>query len=50
MFRQKKKMASEKKVFRATEVKEHKDAKSAWVIIHNQVYELTKFLDEVRLP
>jgi len=39
-------MASQKKVFRAQEVKSHKDAKSTWIIIHNQVYDVTKFLDE----
>lgn len=40
-------MTSEQKVFRAEEVKEHKDAKSAWLIIHNRVYDVTKFIDEV---
>ncbi|KAK7114096.1 hypothetical protein V1264_000216 [Littorina saxatilis] len=39
-------MASQKKVFRAEEVKSHKDSKSTWLIIHNQVYDVTKFLDE----
>ena len=40
-------MTSEQKVFRADEVKAHKDAKSSWLIIHNRVYDVTKFLDEV---
>ena len=35
------------KVFRAAEVAEHKDKKSSWLIIHNQVYDVSKFLDEV---
>jgi len=39
-------MASEKKVIRAEEVKNHKDSKSTWMIIHNHVYDVTKFLDE----
>jgi len=39
-------MASELKVYRAEEVKSHKDAKSTWMIIHNKVYDVTKFLDE----
>ena len=30
------------------ELKVHKDAKSAWVSIHDQVYDVTKFLEEVR--
>ena len=35
--------------FRASEVAEHKDKKSAWLIIHDQVYDVSKFLDEVRV-
>ena len=30
------------------EVKNHKGASSCWIIIHNKVYDVTKFLDEVR--
>lgn len=33
--------------FRASEVAEHKDKKSSWLIIHDQVYDVSKFLDEV---
>ena len=44
-------MAAEGKVFRLTEVAEHKvtkgDNKSIWVVIHDKVYDITKFLDEV---
>lgn len=28
------------------EVAEHKDRNSCWVVIHNKVYDVTKFLDE----
>ena len=38
---------SEVKVYRFEEVKEHKDVKSAWIVIHNKVYDVTKFLEEV---
>ena len=44
-------MPAEGKVFRLTEVAEHKttkgDNKSIWVVIHDKVYDITKFLDEV---
>lgn len=43
-------MASESETlttFRAADVAEHKDKKSAWLIIHDQVFDVTKFLDEV---
>lgn len=36
----------EVKVYRAEEVKQHKDSKSTWFIIDNKVYDVTKFLDE----
>jgi len=43
-------MASEVKVFRLEEVKEHNVGrgaeKSVWTIIHDKVYDVTKFLDE----
>jgi len=43
-------MPAEGKVFRLTEVAEHKitkgDNKSIWVVIHDKVYDITKFLDE----
>ena len=29
------------------EVKDHKSASSCWIIIHNKIYDVTKFLDEV---
>ncbi|KAK0062690.1 cytochrome b5-like [Biomphalaria glabrata] len=39
-------MAADKKVFRLSEVKSHNDAKSTYLIIHNKVYDVTKFLEE----
>ena len=29
------------------DVKQHKTAKSCWIIIHDKVYDVTKFLNEV---
>ena len=44
-------MPAEGKVFRLTEVAEHNKAKgedkSIWTVIHDKVYDITKFLDEV---
>ena len=44
-------MPAEGKVFKLSEVKEHNvskgEAKSIWVVIHDKVYDITKFLDEV---
>ena len=45
-------MTGEVKVFRLTEVAEHNKSKgedkSIWIVIHDKVYDITKFLDEVR--
>ena len=42
---------AEAKVFKLQEVKEHNKSKgedrSIWVVIHDKVYDITKFLDEV---
>ena len=42
---------TEVKVFKLEEVKEHNKSKgedrSIWVVIHDKVYDITKFLDEV---
>jgi len=35
------------KVFKLEEIKEHNNGKSSWLIIHDKVYDVTKFLDEV---
>ncbi len=46
-------MSSDEKneVFRMEEVLKHKvtkgSDKSVWIVIHNKVYDVTKFLDEV---
>jgi len=37
---------SELKVYRMSEVKKHHNVKSTWVVIHNKVYDITKFLEE----
>ena len=46
-------MAAEGKVFRLSEVNEHNKSKgedkSIWVVIHDKVYDITNFLDEVSL-
>ena len=43
--------AEEAKIFRLTEVAEHNKSKgedkSIWTVIHDKVYDITKFLDEV---
>jgi len=39
-------MAKVDKMFRLSEVKEHNNVKSCWIIIHNKVYDITKFLEE----
>ena len=37
------------KKFSLKEVSEHTDKKSTWLIIHDKVYDVTKFLEEVRI-
>ncbi|CAG5121714.1 unnamed protein product [Candidula unifasciata] len=39
-------MAGEPKVFRLSEVKSKNNAKEAWIVIHNKVYDVAKFLEE----
>ncbi|XP_071091535.1 cytochrome b5-like [Haliotis cracherodii] len=39
-------MTEKLKTYRLSEVKQHKDSKSTWLVIHNQVYDVTKFLEE----
>lgn len=36
------------KYYRLSEVEEHKSVKSTWIIINFKVYDVTKFLEEVR--
>ena len=40
-------MTTETKIFRLEEVKKHNSVKSSWVVIHNKVYDITKFLEDV---
>jgi len=37
----------EVKYYRLSEVEERNSFKSTWIIIHNKVYDVTKFLEEV---
>ncbi|GFS07140.1 cytochrome b5 [Elysia marginata] len=39
-------MSKESKVFRLADVKTHNDAKSTYLVVHNKVYDVTKFLEE----
>lgn len=39
-------MATETKLFKREEVKSKNDSKTAWIIIHNSVYNVTDFLNE----
>jgi len=39
-------MAQETKKFTKKEVESHKDKKSTWIIIHDNVYDVTEFLEE----
>ncbi|XP_076808559.1 cytochrome b5-like isoform X2 [Clavelina lepadiformis] len=39
-------MSEEKKIFRIDEVKQHNNIKSAWIIVHNKIYDVTEFLEE----
>jgi hypothetical protein len=36
-----------KKIFTTEEVAQHKEKSSTWIIIHGNVYDVTKFLEEV---
>ena len=40
-------MPGEMKVYSLKEVEEHTDDKDVWIVIHDRVYNVTKFLDEV---
>ena len=46
-------MSSEPKIYKLSEVAEHNkskgDSKSIWVVIHDKVYDITKFMDEVKI-
>lgn len=38
------------KYYTLEEIRKHNHSKSTWLILHHKVYDLTKFLEEVRLP
>ena len=38
---------TEVKTYTLAEVRQHKDAKSLWIAISDNVYDVTEFLDEV---
>lgn len=40
-------MAQETKTYTLAEVAEHNEKKSVWIVIHDCVYDVTPFLDEV---
>ena len=40
----------EVKYISLAEIKEHNDGKSTWLVIHDKVYDVTSFLEEVRTP
>lgn len=40
--------SSESKLFTRAEVAKHTDPKDTWIIIHNNVYNVTSFLNEVQ--
>lgn len=35
--------------YRLEEVQKHNNSQSTWIIIHHRIYDVTKFLDEVRV-
>ncbi|XP_064466527.1 cytochrome b5-like isoform X2 [Ornithodoros turicata] len=39
-------MAATKKVFTLADIEKHNEKNSAWLLIHNSVYDVTKFMDE----
>ncbi|XP_046842534.1 cytochrome b5-like [Xenia sp. Carnegie-2017] len=39
-------MSKEKKEYSLAEVQKHNTAESLWLVIHNLVYDVTKFMDE----
>lgn len=38
-----------KKTFTFDEVKDHNKAGDCWLVIHDGIYDVTKFLDEVKM-
>lgn len=48
MEKEKEKSPEGVKFYRLSEIEEHKTVKSTWIIINFKVYDVTKFLEEVR--
>lgn len=40
-------MSSEVKTYSLAEIKAHNTNKSSWIVIHNNIYDVTEFLNEV---
>lgn len=40
-------MCDDEKVYEMSEVQQHRSNESCWVVIHDEVYDVTKFLEEV---
>lgn len=40
-------MAEGTKTFTLAEIEKHNEKNSAWLLIHNAVYDVTKFMEEV---
>lgn len=38
---------SGEKIYTLEEIKSHNDGRSCWLVIHDKVYDVTKFLEEV---
>ena len=38
---------TEKTIYKLSEVLQHKSRESCWMVIHDKVYDVTEFLDEV---
>lgn len=42
-------MSNEQKIYRLEEVKKHREIEDVWVAIHNSVYNVSDFLNEVSM-
>lgn len=40
-------METEAKTYTLAEIEKHNEKNSAWLLIHNAVYDVTKFMEEV---
>ena len=37
----------DKKIYSLEEIKKHNDGRTCWIVLHDKVYDVTKFLEEV---